>query len=140
MRLSPCDVQRCVRKRAYTSTLRSSLRSRNRGGRVPRAALGPAAIHEAGDRCAGTVYRYASDGVTACEGVDTIRVTLVALCRGAALSEHRAAGPVTIHVLEGIFGLSTVSAGDPEARSGELIALDNATEDCALLLTTAMSG
>jgi quercetin dioxygenase-like cupin family protein len=47
-----------------------------------------------------------------------IRVTLVALRRGVVLSEHRAEGPVTIHVLHGTFRLSTASAGDTEARSG----------------------
>ncbi len=74
-----------------------------------------------------------------------IRVTLVALRQGAALDEHHAAGPVTIHVLQGIFRLST-SAGDTEVRAGELIALDaevphtaRAVHDCALLVTVAMA-
>jgi quercetin dioxygenase-like cupin family protein len=76
-----------------------------------------------------------------------VRVTLVALRRGADLSEHRAGGPVTIHVLSGAFRLSTASGGDTDARSGELIALDSgvphtahAAEDCVLLLTAAMPG
>ncbi len=76
-----------------------------------------------------------------------IRVTLVALPRGVALREHRAGGPVTIHVLKGTFRLSTATAGDTDARSGELIALDtgvphtgHAAEDCVLLLTAAMPG
>ncbi len=75
-----------------------------------------------------------------------IRVTLVVLRQGAALDEHHAAGPVTIQVLRGIFRLST-SAGDTEARAGELIALDagvphtaRAVDDCALLVTVAMAG
>lgn len=49
---------------------------------------------------------------------------------------------MTIHVPEGTFRLSTASAGDTEARFGELIALDtdvphtgHATGYCVLLLT-----
>ena len=74
-----------------------------------------------------------------------IRVTLVALRRGVALEEHHVAGPVTIQVLHGTFRLST-DRGDTDVRAGELVALDagvphaaHALEDCALLLTVAMT-
>lgn len=74
-----------------------------------------------------------------------LRVTLVALSQGATLEEHQVRGPVTIHGLRGQLRLTT-SQGDVDVKAGELIALDAgvahsamAVDDCAFLITVAMS-
>jgi quercetin dioxygenase-like cupin family protein len=51
-----------------------------------------------------------------------LRVTLVALGEGGALSEHRAVGPITVHVLSGGIRL-TVGEKEWELGPGELLSL-----------------
>lgn len=74
-----------------------------------------------------------------------LRVTLVALKRGAALDTHSVEGTVSVHVVRGRCGLD---AGGREAAlsSGELIVIGQGVEhslrarvDCVLLITVAMS-
>src|SRR5689334_11778428 len=52
-----------------------------------------------------------------------LRVTLAVLENGAALEEHRVAGPVSLHVLHGRLKLKMPS-GDAELAEGGLVALD----------------
>jgi quercetin dioxygenase-like cupin family protein len=73
-----------------------------------------------------------------------LRITLVALRKGAALEEHQIAGPVSIQALGGTLRLST-REGTVDLATGELLALDagvahaaEALDDCVLLITVAM--
>jgi quercetin dioxygenase-like cupin family protein len=52
-----------------------------------------------------------------------LRVTLVGVRADRGMHEHRAAGPVTIHVLEGAIEVSA-DGRDWPLRAGELLALD----------------
>ena len=52
-----------------------------------------------------------------------LRVTLVGIRADRGMREHRAAGPVTIHVLEGVVDVSA-DGKDWPLRAGELLALD----------------
>jgi quercetin dioxygenase-like cupin family protein len=72
-----------------------------------------------------------------------LRVVLMLLSKGTRVSEHRAAGPLTFHVLSGSV---TFRAGERGQRlgSGELIVLESAVahevealEESACLLTLA---
>lgn len=73
----------------------------------------------------------------------TLRVVLMLLGKGTQISEHRAAGPLTFHVLSGSVAFR---AGDRQEKlgSGELIVLESALahevkalEESACLLTLA---
>jgi quercetin dioxygenase-like cupin family protein len=73
-----------------------------------------------------------------------LRITLVALRRGAALEQHQVAGPVSIQVLAGRLRVDT-PAGAMTLAADELAALDagvghgaEALDDTALLITVAM--
>jgi len=73
-----------------------------------------------------------------------LRITLVALRKGATLEEHQIAGPVSIHALGGTLRLST-RQGAVDLATGELLALDagvahaaEALDDCILLITVAI--
>ena len=73
-----------------------------------------------------------------------LRITLVALKKGAVLPSHRVAGPVSIHVLRGCLRLST-ERGDVDVPAGGLITLGagvahtaRAHEECSILITFAM--
>lgn len=73
-----------------------------------------------------------------------LRITLVALRKGATLEEHQIAGPVSIHALAGTLRLSTRQEA-VDLATGELLALDagvahaaEALDDCVLLITVAM--
>ena len=73
-----------------------------------------------------------------------LRITLVALRKGATLEEHQIAGPVSIQALGGTLRLST-RQGAVDLATGELLALDagvahaaEALDDCVLLITVAM--
>jgi quercetin dioxygenase-like cupin family protein len=52
-----------------------------------------------------------------------LRVTLVGIRADGGMREHRAAGPVTIHVLEGEIEVTAADRRWP-LRAGELLALD----------------
>jgi quercetin dioxygenase-like cupin family protein len=72
-----------------------------------------------------------------------LRVTLVALGEGGALSEHSAGGPITVHVLSGGIRLTT-GAKEWELGPGELLSLGagvphsvNSTGGGVFLLTVA---
>lgn len=52
-----------------------------------------------------------------------LRVTIVGIAAGGAMKEHKAAGPVTIHVLEGEIVLD-VEGTQSTAASGMLFALE----------------
>jgi len=73
----------------------------------------------------------------------TLRLVLLLLGKGTKVSEHQAAGPLTLHVLSGSVAFR---AGDhtEEVGAGELIALESAIghevealEESACLLTLA---
>lgn len=73
-----------------------------------------------------------------------LRITLVALRRGAALAEHQVTGPVAIQVLSGRLRLDT-RGGTITLAAGELAALDagvahaaEALDDALLFITVAM--
>ena len=71
----------------------------------------------------------------------TLRVTLVAIRKGASLESHQVAGPVSIQALSGSLKLTT-DAGTVDLSAGSLVVLGagvthsaEAIEDCTLLLT-----
>lgn len=73
-----------------------------------------------------------------------LRMTLVALRKGAALKAHQVAGPISIQVLRGALELDTADAAMRVER-GSLITLEanavhaaTALTDCAILLTITM--
>ena len=73
-----------------------------------------------------------------------LRITLVALKKGAALPAHQVAGPVSIQTIRGCLRLTTES-GDLDIPAGGLISLGagvrhtaRAHADCAILITFAM--
>lgn len=73
-----------------------------------------------------------------------LRITLVALKKGAALPAHQVAGPVSIHTIRGCLRLTTDN-GDLDVPAGGLVALGpgvlhtaRAHSDCAILITFAM--
>ncbi|HYM16475.1 MAG TPA: cupin domain-containing protein [Dehalococcoidia bacterium] len=75
---------------------------------------------------------------------DGLRVTLIALRKGAVLSAHRVEGDVTIHVLRGRARVTAQGRASVLA-SGALLVLRSgvphaaeALADCALLVTVAM--
>lgn len=75
-----------------------------------------------------------------------LRITLVALKKGATLPTHHVAGPVSIQTIRGCLRLTTES-GDLDIPAGGLIALGpgvrhtaRAHGDCAILITFAMPG
>ena len=75
-----------------------------------------------------------------------LRITLVALTKGATLPAHQVAGPVSIQTIRGCLRLTTES-GDLDIPAGGLIALGpgvphtaRAHDDCAILITFAMPG
>jgi quercetin dioxygenase-like cupin family protein len=53
-----------------------------------------------------------------------LRVMLVGIRANGGMHDHRAAGPVTIHVLEGAIDISALGKQWP-LRAGELLALDS---------------
>jgi quercetin dioxygenase-like cupin family protein len=74
-----------------------------------------------------------------------MRVTLIAMRRGAVLGAHQVGGVVSIHVLRGRARVS-VAGTNTELPSGGLLVLQEevthtaeALADCALLVTVAMS-
>jgi quercetin dioxygenase-like cupin family protein len=74
-----------------------------------------------------------------------MRVTLVALRRGAELSAHQVEGDVTLHVLRGEFEVRTKQRGVRAAKGG-MLALQaglsheaRALRDSTVLITAAMS-
>jgi quercetin dioxygenase-like cupin family protein len=73
-----------------------------------------------------------------------LRITLVALKKGATLPAHHVAGPVSIQTIRGCLRLTTES-GDLDVPAGGLVALGpgvrhtvRAHDDCAILITFAM--
>ena len=73
-----------------------------------------------------------------------LRITLVALKKGATLPSHHVKGPISIHTLRGCLTLTT-ERGDVDVPAGTLIALGpgiihtaKAHDNCAILLTFAM--
>jgi quercetin dioxygenase-like cupin family protein len=73
----------------------------------------------------------------------TLRVVLMLLGKGAKISEHQAAGPLTFHVLTGSVTFRAADRAE-RVRSGELIVLEpavahevEALEESACLLTLA---
>lgn len=74
---------------------------------------------------------------------ETLRVVLVTMLSGARLQEHKAPGPITIHVLRGSMNVS-VEDGSHVLGSGEMISIApgiehavEGVEDGAFLLTIA---
>ncbi len=74
-----------------------------------------------------------------------LRITLVALKKGTALPSHHVEGPISIQTIRGCLTLTT-ERGDVDVPAGTLIALApgvihtaKARDDCAILLTFAMS-
>jgi quercetin dioxygenase-like cupin family protein len=75
-----------------------------------------------------------------------LRVTLIALSPGQGLAQHRADGPITVHVLS---GRMRFRAGDEEWELAErdLLSLEGgvdhsvaSSEGCVFLLTLALPG
>ena len=73
-----------------------------------------------------------------------LRITLVALKKGTALSSHQVAGPVSIQILRGCLRLST-DKGNVNLPAGSLITLGpgvahmaKAHDDSSILITFAM--
>lgn len=73
-----------------------------------------------------------------------LRVTVVALRKGAVLAEHHITGPASIHILSGRLTVST-RRGNLVLAAEDLMAVDagvahaaEALEDCTLLITVAM--
>ena len=73
-----------------------------------------------------------------------LRITLVALRKGAALPSHHVEGPISIQTIRGCLTLTT-ERGDVDVPAGTLIALGpgvvhtaKARDDCAMLLTFAL--
>lgn len=73
-----------------------------------------------------------------------VRLVLVALAAGGRLHQHRAPGPVTVHLLEGLVTVSAAGIGH-SLQSGDLLMIPagllhevDAAEASALLLTIAM--
>ncbi len=74
-----------------------------------------------------------------------LRITFVALKKGATLPPHQVKGPISIHTVRGCLTLTT-ERGDVEVPAGTLVVLGpevihtaKAHDDCGLLLTFAMS-
>jgi quercetin dioxygenase-like cupin family protein len=91
---------------------------------------------------------YAANGRNGITLVKTpcLRVVLEVLQGGAALDEHQAPGPITVHVLEGAIRFH-VSDEVFRVREGEMLALPagqphsvEAVCDTAFLITIALSG
>jgi quercetin dioxygenase-like cupin family protein len=75
-----------------------------------------------------------------------LRVTLIALEKGAAIPEHSAEGPITVQVLNGSIRFTTNGA-EHQLNRGALLALAAnaphsvaADEDAAFLLTVSLAG
>jgi quercetin dioxygenase-like cupin family protein len=73
----------------------------------------------------------------------TLRLVLMLLGKGTKMTEHRAAGPLTLHVLSGSV-MFRVSSRAEKVGSGELVVLESAIEhevealeESACLLTLA---
>ncbi len=73
-----------------------------------------------------------------------LRVTLLALRKGARLSPHQAEGVLSIHVLRGRARVSAEGSGTDLAAGGLLVLQEEvphtaeALSDCGLLITVAM--
>jgi quercetin dioxygenase-like cupin family protein len=74
----------------------------------------------------------------------SLRITQIALRKGASLGSHQVAGGMSLHVLRGQLRLAT-SEGDVTLEQGDLAALDFevfhagvAMNDCVVLVTIAM--
>ena len=74
----------------------------------------------------------------------SLRITQLALRKGATLGSHQIAGAVSMHVLRGRLRLTT-SDGEMVLESGELVAMaagvdhdSEAMSDCLVLITMAM--
>ena len=72
---------------------------------------------------------------------DRLRVVLVTMRAGAALHDHNAPGPITIHALRGVFTV-TVAGEERQVEAGSLISIEagarhavRALEDRSFLLT-----
>lgn len=97
-----------------------------------------------------TLREFAEDSKTGRAGKTlvkegSLRITLVALKKGTVLPSHQVAGPVSIQTIRGCLRLTT-EKGDLDVTAGTLIALGpgvvhtaKAHEDCAILITFAMS-
>ncbi len=74
-----------------------------------------------------------------------LRVTLIAMRRGAVLGAHQVGGVVSIHVVRGRARVSAAGANTELASGGLLVLQEEVTHtaealaDCALLVTVAMS-
>ena len=73
-----------------------------------------------------------------------MRITQVALEKGARLQSHHVEGAVSLHIMRGRLQLTT-GAGEMYLASGDLAALDEdvahaavALSECVILITTAM--
>ena len=74
-----------------------------------------------------------------------LRITLIAMRKGAVLGVHQVEGVISVHVLRGSARLSAAGA-NTELTSGGLLVLQEevthgveALSDCALLVTVALS-
>lgn len=97
-----------------------------------------------------TLREFAEDSKTGRAGKTLVkegplRITLVALKKGTVLPSHQVAGPVSIQTIRGCLRLTT-EKDDLDVTAGTLIALGpgvvhtaKAHEDCAILITFAMS-
>jgi|SRR5687767_4575389 len=97
-----------------------------------------------------TLREFAEDSKTGRAGKTlvkegSLRITLVALKKGTVLPSHQVAGPVSIQTIRGCLRLTT-EKGNLDVTAGTLIALGpgvvhtaKAHEDCAILITFAMS-
>lgn len=74
-----------------------------------------------------------------------LRVTLIAMRKGAMLGAHQVEGVVSIHIVRGRVRVSAASASTDLVSGGLLVLQEEVTHtaealsDCALLVTVAMS-
>ena len=78
-------------------------------------------------------------------GGTRLRAVLMALTRGARLSEHESPPAATLHVVAGIARLYQVDGPEWVVAAGQLVAIPAtrhgvvAVEDCVILLTVALA-